>query len=116
MQTSCADLLCRTRPAGYEAKYGRGGVLSVRAPGQERFTRLRSSTLGEGYGQEDVQAVIGGRAPVPKAQGEAPRKVDLIIDIQARMRTGKGPAYERWAKTTTSNRWPRRFNFCRKAA
>lgn len=27
-----------------------------------------------------------------------PRKVNLIIDIQSRMRAGKGPAYERWAK------------------
>lgn len=77
--------------AGYEARYGRGGVLSFRAPGQERFTRLRSSTLGPGYGQEDIQAVIEGRAG-------SPRKVSLIIDIQSRMRAGKGPAYERWAK------------------
>ena len=77
--------------AGYEARYARGGVLSFRAPGQERFTRLRSSTLGAGYGQEDIQSVIKGRAG-------SPRKVNLIIDIQSRMRSGKGPAYERWAK------------------
>jgi len=84
--------------AGYEAKYGRGGVLSFRASGQERFTHLRSSTLGEGYGQEDIQAIIEGRVPLPEARSKAPRKVNLIIDIQFRMRAGKGPAYERWAK------------------
>ena len=84
--------------AGYEARYARGGVLSFRAPGQERFTRLRSSTLGAGYGQEDIEAVIEGRAPMMEGRAVSPRKVNLIIDIQSRMRSGKGPAYERWAK------------------
>ena len=84
--------------AGYEVKHGRGGVLSFRAGGQERFTRLRSSTLGQGYGQEDIQAIIEGRAAFPEGQGELPRKVNLIIDIQSRIKAGKGPAYERWAK------------------
>ena len=34
--------------AGFQVKHGRGGVVSFRAPayGQERFTRLRASTLG----------------------------------------------------------------------
>lgn len=84
--------------AGYEVKHGRGGAISFRAEGQERFTRLRASTLGEGYGQEDIQAVIGGRVTSPGGRGEPARKVNLIIDIQSRMRAGKGPAYERWAK------------------
>jgi len=83
--------------AGFEVKYGRGGVISFRAEGQERFTRLRSSTLGKGYGQEDIQAIIEGRAALSGGHTE-PRKVNLIIDIQSRMRAGKGPAYERWAK------------------
>lgn len=84
--------------AGFEVKQGRGGVISFRAEGQERFTRLRSSTLGEGYGQEDIQAIIEGRAILPQGRGKPVLKVNLIIDIQSRMRAGKGPAYERWAK------------------
>jgi len=87
--------------AGFEYKWGRGGVLSFRAPeyGQERFTRLRASTLGDGYGLEEIRAVIEGRAPLPeyRAAPAAPRKVNLIIDIQQKMRDGKGPAYARWA-------------------
>ena len=84
--------------AGYEVKHGRGSVISLRVEGQERFTRLRSSTLGKGYGQEDIQAVIEGRdAPSGNRDGTT-RKVNLIIDIQSRMKSGKGPAYERWAK------------------
>lgn len=84
--------------AGFEVKHGRGGVISFRAEGQERFTRLRSSTLGEGYGQEDIQAIIEGRAAPSKGRAGTTRKVNLIIDIQSRMKAGKGPAYERWAK------------------
>jgi Relaxase/Mobilisation nuclease domain. len=84
--------------AGYEVRHGRGGVLSFRAPEQERFTRLRSSTLGAGYGQEDIQAIIEGCSPLSEGRAGSPRKVNLIIDIQSRMRAGKGPAYERWAK------------------
>lgn len=84
--------------AGYKVRHGRGGAISFRASGQERFTRLRSSTLGKGYGQEDIQAIIEGRSPLPESRAGLPRKVNLIIDIQSRMRAGKGPAYERWAK------------------
>lgn len=79
--------------AGFEVKHRRGGGISFRNEGQERFTQLRASTLGKGYGLEDIQAVIEGRAaPMER------RKVNLIVDIQSRMRAGKGPAYEQWAK------------------
>ena len=56
------DFLYALADMGFEHKWGRGGVLSFRAPqyGQERFTRLRSSTLGDGYGLEDIQAVVAG--------------------------------------------------------
>ena len=92
--------------AGFEHKWGRGGALSFRAPeyGQERFTRLRAATLGDGYELEDIRAVIEaggsmtGRAPLPEGRAApAPRKVNLIIDIQEKMKGGKGPAYQRWA-------------------
>jgi hypothetical protein len=84
--------------AGYAVKRGRGGVISFRSEGQARFTRLRSSTLGDGYGQEDIEDIIEGRATMPEGRSKSPHKVNLIIDIQSRMRAGKGPAYERWAK------------------
>ena len=88
--------------AGFEVKQ-RGGTISFRAPahGQERYTRLRSSTLGKGYGPKDIQAIIESRASLPKDRAKAPqtsRKVNLIVDIQSKMRAGKGPVYERWAK------------------
>lgn len=79
--------------AGYEVKQQRG-VFSFRAPGQERFTRLRASTLGKGYGQADIEAAIAGSH---KRTGQSRRKVSLAIDIQSKLQ-GKGPGYERWAK------------------
>ena len=84
--------------AGYEHKWGRGSALSFRTEGQERFTRLRSSTLGDGYRLEDICAIIQGRDSLPESRIKpATRKVNLIIDIQQKMRDGKGPAYARWA-------------------
>lgn len=86
--------------SGFAVKHGRGGVISFLAPGQDKPTRLRSSTLGNGFDLSDIQAVIAGERPIPELPDEAPaaRRVNLIIDIQQRMAQGKGPAYERWAK------------------
>ena len=87
--------------SGFSVKRGRGGVISFLAPGQEKPTRLRSSTLGPGFDPEDIRAVIAGERPIPELPKEGPapaRRVDLIIDIQERLAQGKGPAYARWAK------------------
>ena len=96
-----ADFLRRMETAGIQVRRGRGGVISFLVPGQQRAARFRAATLGDGYGPEDVQAVIDGKAPTRTAtarKAPAPRRVNLLIDIQERMRQGKGPAYERWAK------------------
>ena len=100
-----ADLpsfLAALEASGVQVIHGRGGVLSFQLPGFARPARWRSSTLGDGYGPEAVQAVIDGTAPVrTPATGStrpAPRRLNLIIDIQQRMAQGKGPGYERWAK------------------
>ena len=87
--------------SGFAVKHGRGGVISFLAPGQDKPTRLRASTLGDGFDPEDIRAVIARERPIPEIPCEAPappRRVNLIIDIQQRMAQGKGPAYERWAK------------------
>lgn len=95
------DFLRLMKKSGYEVRHGRGGAISFVAPGQERATRLRASALGYGYDPEDIRAVIAGKRPAPELPTKppaAPQRVNLIIDIQERMRSGKGPAYERWAK------------------
>ena len=87
------EFLSLMEQAGYEVKQRRGAV-SFRAPGQERFTRLRSDTLGDGYGEVDIRAALSGSRQRP---GQPRQKVSLAIDIQSKLQ-GKGPGYERWAK------------------
>ena len=96
-----AAFLWLMEESGFAVKHGRGGVISFLAPGQDKPTRLRASTLGAGFDPEDIRAVIAGERPIPELPQDAPappRRVDLVIDIQQRMAQGKGPAYARWAK------------------
>lgn len=53
--------------------HGRGRVISFRAPGHDRAARLWASTLGAGYGPEDIQAVIDGKAPTRQPKQARPR-------------------------------------------
>ena len=64
-----SDFLQLMAESGYAVKHGRGGVISFLVPGQERATRLRASTLGDGYDPEDIRAVIAGKRPVPQIHG-----------------------------------------------
>ena len=96
---SMAAFLAIMSDAGYEHKYGRGGALSFRSEGQQNFTRLRSSTLGEGYDQDNIiDAIEGRKQRVASSKLPRTRKVNLIIDIQSHLQDGKGAAYEQWAK------------------
>ena len=93
---SLEEFLDLMKQAGYEVKKVRGGGLSFRLTGggQDRFTRLRASTLGEGYDLKDILAAIEGGA----GRRGPERKISLAVDIQAKLAEGKGPGYERWAK------------------
>jgi hypothetical protein len=55
--SSFEELLTRLQAAGYEIKPGK--YVSCRAPGQERFTRLK--TLGADYTEEAIRERIAGR-------------------------------------------------------
>ena len=90
------EFLGLMKRAGYEVKKVRGGGISFRltGQGQERFTRLRASTLGEGYDLKDILTAIEGGTERRRPE----RKISLAVDIQAKLAEGKGPGYERWAK------------------
>ncbi len=66
------EFLSFMEQAGYETKRVRGGGISFRlaGQGQERFTRLRSSTLGDGYDLKDIQAAIDGKRNIPGTDGK----------------------------------------------
>ena len=105
------DFLARMRAVGYEIKEGK--QLSFRAPGQERFTR--SCRLGADYTKEALRERSihrGGRSSAArKAVPHAGRKVNMLIDIQAKMAAGKGAGYERWAKIFNLKEAAKTLNF-----
>ena len=84
------------REAGFEVKTGK--YTAVKGTGQQRFIRFRS--LGAGYTDEDVRAVIAGKVvhrPKQKSiQVHQVVRFSLIFDLQQKLEE-KGPAYERWA-------------------
>lgn len=88
--------LRQLREAGYEIKTGK--YTAVKGTGQQRFIRFRS--LGAGYTDEEIRAVIAGKAvhrPKQKSiQVHQVVRFSLIFDLQQKL-AEKGPAYERWA-------------------
>ncbi len=81
--------------AGYEIKSGK--YLAVKGKEQRRFIRFRS--LGESYSEEKIKERITGRKDEklrhPSVQQE---RLDLLVDIERKLREGKGGGYEKWAK------------------
>jgi len=101
------DFLKRLQEQGYEIK--RGKYISVRAPGQERFTRTK--TLGEDYAEDAITARIKGeyvRAPLTTRDGKLQAALDgkaapdtavnLIKDIESTVQAQQAVGVPRWAK------------------
>ena len=81
---------------GYVIK--RGKHTSVKGARQKRFIRFR--TLGAGYSEDEIKAVIAGEAEHRPHQKQPPKEQSfhLLVDIQAKLSEGKGEGYARWAK------------------
>lgn len=79
---------------GYEAK--RGKHTAVKGKGQKRFIRFR--TLGTGYSEEEIKAVLEGKAKHQPYQRKLPKEqtFQLLVDIQGKMAEGKSVGYKRW--------------------
>ena len=80
---------------GYEAK--RGKHTAVKGKGQKRFIRFR--TLGTGYGEDEIKAVLEGKAKHQPYQKQPPKEqpFQLLVDIQGKMAEGKSVGYKKWA-------------------
>ena len=105
--SSFEELLTRLQAAGYEIKPGK--YVSCRAPGQERFTRLK--TLGTDYTEEAIRERIEGKrtkaAKAPKEQ----RGVSLLIDIENSIKAQESRGYEQWAKIHNLKQAAKTMNF-----
>lgn len=87
------DLLCQE---GYEIK--RGKHIAVKGRAQKRFIRLDS--LHEGFRTQDLVQILENAQKSFSAQ-QTPGKrqrIDLLIDLQAKIQEGKGVGYQHWAK------------------
>ena len=90
------DFLQRLEQQGYEVK--RGKHTAVKGKGQKRFIRFR--TLGTGYGEDEIKAVLEGKAKHHPYQKQPLKEqpFHLLVDIQAKLSEGKSEGYARWAK------------------
>ena len=75
----------------------RGKYTSVKGKGQKRFIRFR--TLGTGYGEDEIKAVLEGKAEHLPHQKQPPKEqpFQLLVDIQGKMAAGKSVGYKKWA-------------------
>ena len=94
--TDYEDFLQRLEQQGYEVK--RGKYTSVKGARQKRFIRFK--TLGAGYSEDELKAVISGKAEHHPHQKQPPKEqpFQLLVDIQAKLAEGKSGGYARWAK------------------
>ena len=105
-------LLKLLREAGCEVKDG-GKVPSLMAPGWKAYARM--DTLGADYDVDVLRAVLSGQkahTPRKKAVQLTPEKrVNLLVDIQEKLRAGKGAGYERWARSFNLKQMAQTLNY-----
>ena len=106
------ELLKLLQESGCEVSK-RGKSYRLKLSGWEKAARMDS--LGEGYGLEDLRAVLlGKKAHTPRkktvTQAEPP-KVNLLVDIQAKLQAGKGAGYARWAKVFNLKQMAQTMNY-----
>ena len=93
---SFEGFLQKLEQRGYEIK--RGKYTSVKGTRQKCFIRFR--TLGAGYSEDEIKAVIAGDAEHCPHQKQPPKEkpFNLLVDVQAKLAEGKNIGYARWAK------------------
>jgi len=113
------DFLKRLEASGYEIK--RGKYISVRAPGQERFTRTK--TLGVDYTEDAIAKRIAGNytmtAPALPPVLTTPTRnytrpapgVNLIVDIENCVKAQQSAGFARWQKIQNLKEAAKTVNF-----
>ena len=103
------DVALRMQPEGFDAlmqlleeagcRIKRGAQISIKPPGAKRFIRM--DTVGAEYTEEALRMSLAGKhVHIPKRARCRMTKsqVERLIDIEAKLRSGKGKGYERWAE------------------
>ena len=101
------ELLIRLQWEGYALK--RGKYISARAPGQERFTRLK--TLGADYAEDSPTARLAGGLRPSRRPKERSGQARLLIDIQNNVKAQQSAGYRHWAAIENPKRIAETSNF-----
>lgn len=92
----------------------RGKSIRLKAPGWENVARM-DEKLGAGYSEKEIRAVLAGeKQHIPRKKQAVPAeppKVNLLVDIQAKLQAGKGAGYARWAKVFNLKQMAQTMNF-----
>ena len=93
----------------------RGKSIRLRAPGQKNFVRLDGDSLGAEYDISALLCVLSGeRTHTPSTKNvhraDSP-KVNLLVDIQAKLQAGKGAGYARWASVFNLKQMAQTMNY-----
>lgn len=90
---SFEDFFLLLQQDGYSPVLGKHIAFSH--PRQKKNIRLRS--LGDKYSEENIRAAILGNK-VHSSKPKRPEKTNLLSDIERMINSGKGTAYQNWAK------------------
>ena len=92
----------------------RGKAIRLKAPGWENVARM-DEKLGAGYSEKEIRAVLAGEKQHTPRKEQAvpaePPKVNLLVDIQAKLQAGKGAGYARWAKVFNLKQMAQTMNY-----
>ena len=103
------DSALRMQPDGFDALMQlleeagclikRSAHISIKPPGGSRFVRMES--LGPEYAEASLRAALAGEhvhiPKVPRGKYSA-KQIELMINIEAKMREGKSRGYQVWAE------------------
>lgn len=98
------------RAKGFEYKVGKH--IAFKGAGQKKYIRLRS--LGESYSEDYIKAVIDRKvtpSSLSKESKKSQKKVNLLVDIQAKLNEGKGKGYEQWATIFNLKQMAKTLNY-----
>ena len=103
------DAALRMQPDGFDAlmqlledagcRIKRGAQISIKPPEGKRYIRL--DTLGEEYKEATLRRTLtGDHVHIPKIpRGDySKNQIKRLIDIEAKLRAGKGKGYQVWAE------------------
>ena len=111
---SLEGLLKLLQEAGIEVS-PRGKSIRLKMPGQRNYVRMDGGSLGAEYDPSVLREILAGKrthTPGKKniRQSTSP-KVNLLVDIQAKLQAGKGAGYARWARTFNLKQMAQTMNY-----